>query len=166
LSKVKGKRVGKKKSDRRWRDPDGKVWASRFEWTVYDTLSRLGCNVRKCTERDSISYSEPKPNVKCMECGSLQCMQERIYTPDLFLIPKGRGNGDGYFIETKGYFARDKRILFRCFRNDRQDIDLRLILESDHWTTKGKTRLSQYAERYLPNTPCHVWNGDIPDDWK
>jgi hypothetical protein len=93
-------------------------------------------------------------------------VQDRSYTPDLFLRPEGRPESDGYFIEVKGYFRREKRQLFRCMRNSRPDINLRLILEGDHWVTKGKTRMTDYAKRYLKTTPTHVWDGDIPGDWK
>jgi hypothetical protein len=50
-------------------------------------------------------------------------------------------------------------------RNSRPDIDLVLVLEADHWVTKGKTRMTDYAKRYLKTTPTHVWNGGLPDEW-
>ena len=155
-------RVGRKKSDRRWKAPDGTIWASRFEYRVYEHFRASGSNVRKCDSSDSVTYSEPKPNVKCMECGGSECVQERIYTPDLHIIPQ---HGSSYFIEAKGYFRPEKRKLFRCLRNSRPDIDLRVILEADHWVTRGKTRLSDYFERYLKTTPYCVGLNDIPEEW-
>lgn len=92
-------------------------------------------------------------------------MQDRIYTPDLFVIPEGGRERDGYYIEAKGYFRAEKRKLFRCMRNDRPDIDLRVILEANHWVTKGKSKLTDYFARYLKTTPVHVWDGGIPGDW-
>ena len=160
-------RIGYKRSDRRWRAPDGSEWASKFEWQVFDALSANGYNVRRCDERDTLSYTEPKSNARCVACGSWECVQDRTYTPDLFLLPESQGaDGVGYYIEVKGYFRREKRQLFRCMRNSREDIDIRLILEADHWVTKGKTRMTDYARRYLKTTPTHVWDGDIPEDWK
>ena len=159
-------RVGSKRSDRRWRAPDGTVWASKFEWAVYDSLKRSGYNIRRCGEGDTVSYTEPKANARCMVCGNRECVQDRTYTPDLFLSRDGGKKSDGYFIEVKGYFRREKRQLFRCLRNSRPDINLRLILEADHWVTKGKTRMSDYCERYLKTTPYHIWDGDIPEEWR
>ncbi len=101
-----------------------------------------------------------------MACGSRECVQDRSYTPDLFLIPEGGDAKSGYYIEAKGYFRREKRTLFRCMRNTRPDIAVRLVLEADHWVTKGKSRMTDYAARYLKTTPTHVWDGDLPEDWK
>ena len=160
-------RVGYKKSDRRWKDPEtGEVWASKFEWEVYGALKAAGHDVRRCDSSDSISYSEPRPNVSCLECGSHRCAQDRTYTPDLYLRPKaGSHNGDGYYIEVKGYFRNEKRRLFRCLRNSRPDIDLRCIFASNHWVTRGKTRLSDYFDRYIKSTPYVFWKGVLPEEW-
>ena len=162
-----GRRMGYKRSDRRWVDDEGTVWASKFEYKVFAGLRDSGCNVRKCTSSDTFSYTEHKPNVRCVECGGCDCVQDRTYTPDLFYTPEqGEGSGTGYYIETKGYFAAPKRSLFRSLRASRPDIDLRVVLESDGWVTKGKTRLTDYFSRYLKTTPVHVWDGDIPEEWK
>lgn len=159
-------RVGRKRSDKRWKAPDGTVWASKFEWTVYEHYRTSGACVRKCTEDDSVSYTEPKPFVNCMDCGGNNCVQERIYTPDLFVVPKGaEPNSGGYYVEAKGYFRPEKRKLFRHLRNEGPDIDLRVVLESNHWVTRGKTRLTDYFERYLKTTPVVVGINNIPKDW-
>lgn len=148
--------------------PDGTVWASKFEWEVYDALSRhRGAFVRKCTGSDTISYIEPRPNVTCVACGSSECVQARTYTPDIFYIPKAAApNGGGYFIEAKGYFRAEKRMLFRHLVNSNPDYDLRVVLSANNWVTKGKTRISDYFDRYMKDTPYHIWDGDIPEDWK
>ena len=171
---VMGRRAGFKRADRRWIDDDGTVWASKFEYTVYAALKESGATVRKCTASDTVDYTEHKRNVRCVECGSCECVQDRTYTADLFFTPASAfdtaaasdGSSGGYYIETKGYFAPDKRRLFRSLRETRPDIDLRVILETDGWATKGKTRMTQYFAKYLKTTPVHVWNGDIPEDWK
>ena len=159
-------RVGSRRSDRRWKAPDGEIWPSKFEWEVYDALKQRGVNVRRCDSGDTITYHQPRPNVECLECGSSKCSQTRTYTPDLHILrPRGRGGESrGYYIEVKGYFREEKRRLFRCLRNDRKDIDLRCIFASNHWVKKGKTRLSDYFSRYVKNTPYHFWDGDIPED--
>ena len=159
-------RVGSKRSDRRWKDPDGTVWPSRFEWEVYSTLKASGVDVRRCDAGDTIDYSEPKPNVSCLECGSSECAQNRKYTPDLYITTSTPDGASGYYVEVKGYFRNEKRKLFRCLRASRPDIDLRIIFGSNHWVTKGKTRLPNYFDSYIKNIPYHIWNGDIPGDWK
>jgi hypothetical protein len=162
-----GSRVGHKRADRRWRADDGTIWASKFEYTVYAALKGTGSIVRKCTSSDTVTYTEHKSNVRCLECGGSECVQDRTYTADLFFTPASAGSGSsGYYIEAKGYFAPDKRRLFRSLRKTRPDIDLRVILETNGWATKGKTRMTQYFAKYLKTTPVHVWDGDIPEDWK
>ena len=159
-------RVGKKRSDRRWRDPDGNVWASKFEWKTYAHLVSIGVNVRRCESDDAVSYCEPKPRVECLACGSSECVQRRIYTPDLYIVPASASSeSEGYYLETKGYFRGEKRALFRHLRKDRPDIDLRVVFEADHWVTKGKTRLSDYFERYLKDTPYCIGYKNIPEEW-
>lgn len=157
-------RVGRKRSDRRWKSPDGEVWASKFEWQVYEHLRASGADVRKCDSSDSITYTEPKPRVRCMACGSKQCVQERIYTPDLHIISEA-GQPGGIYVEVKGYFRGEKRALFRHMRKSRPDIDLRVVLEANTWVTKGKTRLTDYFARYLKDTPVVVGIKNIPEEW-
>ena len=160
-------RVGRKRNDQRWQDPSGVIWASKFEWEVYDTLNSSGLLIRRCDASDTIDYTEPKPNVSCVECGSSRCAQNRTYTPDLYIVPSNAGsNSGGYYLEVKGYFRNEKRKLFRCLRASRPDVDLRIVFSSDHWVTRGKTRLSDYFNNYVKNTPYHIWDGDLPEDWK
>lgn len=157
-------KFGRKRSDRRWIDPTGEVWASKFEWQTYEHLRASGANVRRCGDSDSITYHESRPNVQCMACGSRECVQERIYTPDLYIIPKDP-ELEGYYIEAKGYFRSEKRKLFRHLRKTRPDISLRAVLQSNHWVTRGKTRLSDYFDRYLKDTPYVVGYKNIPEEW-
>lgn len=82
-------------------------------------------------------------------------------------MPAGAGGiGNGYYLETKGYFPAAKRNLFRHLRAAHPRLDIRVALEANHWVTKGKTRLTDYFSRYLKTTPVHVWDGDLPEDWK
>lgn len=120
--------------------------------------------MRRCTESDSIAYCEPKPNVKCMECGSSQCGQDRYYTPDFYIVPSDPSS-EPYYLEAKGYFRKEKRILFRAMRKARADIDVRVVFEADHWVTRGKTRISDYFDRFLKCTPYCVGVDNIPEDW-
>lgn len=52
------------------------------------------------------------------------------------------------YIETKGYFEGTKRNLFRQVIKAYPNVDIRLIAGADHWVTRGKTRLSDWAKRY------------------
>lgn len=155
----------------RWTAPDGTEWDSIFEWQVFQGFKEAGLDIRKCDERDTISYGEQKQGVRCMECGSSRCVQQRRYTPDLLCVREGGSShehGSEYLIEVKGYFRREKRTLFRSMRNDQPHVDLRVVLASDHWVTKGKTRITDYLERYVKNTPYFIWNGpeSIPESWR
>lgn len=145
-------------------DDDGNEWPSKWEWQVFDHFRRAGSHVERCDERHSISYCEPKPNVKCLECGSSQCGQDRYYTPDLLVVPKDKELG-AYYVEAKGYFRAEKRTLFRCMRKSRPDVDLRVVFEADHWVTRGKTRISDYFNRYMKDTPYAIGLDDIPEGW-
>jgi hypothetical protein len=84
-------------------------------------------------------------------------VQERTYTPDLFV------GSNGFYLETKGYFPGPKRSLFRAVLASNPNADIRLVAQSNHWVTKGKTRLSDWAKRF--KIKFHVWDGKLPEDW-
>lgn len=158
-------RVGTKRSDLRCKAPDGSIWASSFEYDIYAALRDSGVRVRRAEEADSLSYSTPVKLGKCAGCGSDSVVQERTYTPDLVVVPAGSvADSGGYLIETKGYFPGPKRNLFRQICAQRRDVDLRLVVQHDLWVTRGKTKLSDWAKRY--KIKFHVWDGDLPSDWK
>ena len=167
-----GNRVGTKRSDRRWKDNEGTIWASKYECLVYEGLLLHGVHVEKCEkgEGHSFRYTESKANLRCLECQSTNCVQDRTYTPDLLVVP---GNGETpYYLETKGFFPAKSRNLLRNFNKSRSDINLRFVTSTDAWVTKGKTKLSDYFQRYLKTVPFHVWNHNLknpgvplPEEW-
>lgn len=168
-----GNRVGKKRSDRRWQDDDGNIWASKFEYQVYERLQDAGRLVRKCDKGydDTFCYHSRIKSGSCSECGSKQIIQRRTYTPDLF-IPTSQGLANpntgerGIYLETKGYFNAHARKLYRDFQETGPDITLGVIAERDNWVTKGKSKLSDYFQRYLKTVKFTVWNKiDIPGEW-
>lgn len=164
-----GKRVGTKRSDRRWQDDSGIIWASRYECQVFQRLSQAGCMVRKCEQGgiDSLTYTTPVRSGRCAQCGSGQVVQERSYTPDIFLTPPYEdGKHSGVYLETKGLFPADKRGLLRHFRKTGPLVDLCVIANADHWVTKGRTRLSDYFARYLKDVEFLVFRGTNPDKWE
>lgn len=169
-------RIGKKRSDLRCRTPDGQEWASPLEARVFFELTRKGYAVERNT--DVFRYSTAVKQGRCATCGSCSIVQDRTYTPDLKVkIPIGEGSmpvdlGSGMqatpyvdfqiiYLELKGYFAGPKRNLFRAARQSNPSADIRLIASTDHWVTKGKTRLSDWAKRF--RIPFAVWNGTIPE---
>lgn len=162
-----GTRLGSKRRDMRWQDPEGNVWASRFEYEVYLGVKASGRTVRRTTPEDSMAYTSSIKGGVCTECLSRAVAQEHRYTPDLYVDTSGRigteatGNA-GYYLEAKGYLRSERRSLLRAFRKARPDCDLRLVVQSDYRVGKGS--LTSWAEKYL-KVKVHVWNGTLPEGW-
>jgi len=157
-------KVGTKRSDHRWRAPDGTVWDSKFEWRVYDDLRRAGIAVRKCSERDSISYSTKVRSGRCVACGGGTVVQDRSYTPDLH-VWQGPGDGDGIWLEVKGHMQPSRRSQLREVVKQNPELDLRFILYSANTKATKKLRLWEYIEKYLKR-PVIVWQGEFPNEWQ
>jgi hypothetical protein len=160
---IAGSRVGTKKSDMRWLAPDGTVWASRFEYAVYSTLKEKGYDVRKTTEQDRMAYTSPVRNGRCTRCSSSCVVEDRSYTPDLFVVPRGSDAASGYYLEAKGYLRGERRTLLRAFRKTGPACDLRLVVQRDYKV--GKSTLVGWGLRLL-KVPTVVWDGDLPEGWK
>lgn len=162
-------RLSAKRSDRRWKDEHGTVWASKFEYQVYVKLCAAGLMVRKCEQGsiDTLAYTTPIRQGRCTQCGSGSVVQERTYTADVYLgpDPTTTGKPSGLYIETKGFFPAEKRGLLRHFRKTGPDVNLCVIANADHWVTKGRSRLSDYFARYLKDVPFHIFRGTNPDKW-
>lgn len=169
-----GSRVGTHKKDMRWKDETGKIWSSRFEYQVYLALKAKGYEVRPTVPgEDSFTYASPVAGAVCGECASNKVVKRRKYTPDLFVVQKVCSVGErgtavradcpGYYIEVKGYLRQDRRSLLRAVRKARPDLRLRLIVQRDYKVGKGT--LVSWAQKFL-KIPVHVWNGDIPEEWK
>ncbi len=156
-----GKRVGTKRSDRRWEAPDGTIWASKFEYEVYDTLLRYYAGnprvrVERCGADCSLGYHSTVKNGRCLECGTVCVVQERTYTPDIRIVRTSESGVErATYIEAKGYFEGSKRSLFRQVLKAHQGVDIRIVAERDHWVTKGKSKLSDWAKRF--KVKLYVW---------
>ncbi|MEK0325880.1 MAG: hypothetical protein QQN63_09270 [Nitrosopumilus sp.] len=128
-------RVGTKRSDFRWRDDTGHVWASKLESLVFEELSKdARIDVRRCEKgsSDTFSYVSPVRGGVCVGCGCKEIVQQRTYTPDLYIRRKARGIDDsGYYLEIRGRFTGPKRNLIRNFIKTGPGIDLRMLLERD-----------------------------------
>jgi len=155
-------RVGRKRSDKRWEDSSGGLWASRFECEVFETLSddaRLV--VLRCSQGDSHTFPYHSKVLKgsCMECGSSKIIQRRTYTPDLFVVPTCRGSdGRGYYIETKGYFPGPQRKLSSDFLRTGEDIDLRSLSFS------RLVQMHILPNSYAPSSLCRAMQRSSPSD--
>lgn len=160
-SEEKGKRAGSKRSDRRWIDPTGALWASKFEYEVYEELrGQLWLNtewtIERCGPSDTLGYNTSVKNGRCTQCQSTCTVQERTYTPDLVLVRRVQGQeARRVYIEAKGYFEGTKRNLFRQVVKAHSDVDIRLVAGADHWVTKGKSRISDWAKRY--KVKMYLW---------
>lgn len=168
-----GSRVGTKRNDKRWRAGDGEIWASEFEYRVFQGLQRaLGPErVYRCEpgEGDSFRYHTPTKEGLCVECGSGDTVQRRIYTPDLYVV-SAEGTRAKCYIETKGHFPADKRSLLSHFSKTGEGIDLVVILQRDSRATK-KRSLSEWIKSYCGYTsfvynPCKKPTKKDPDPTK
>lgn len=156
-------KIGVKRSDRRFRSPDGAEYDSRFEWQVHSGLESSGYIVRRTDERDSIAYHTAVKKGRCVECGTTSVIQERIYTPDFFVAgSKGaRAYGRGsYYLECKGYFPGDKRSLFRSVAKQATGVDLRILFAKEVVLRGTKLTNVEYIDRFCPNIPIGIWDRD------
>lgn len=157
-----GKRVGTKRSDRRWQAVDGTIWASKFEYQVYDALVRHfegnpRVSVERCGPDCTLGYHSSVKNGRCKECRSVCVVQERTYTPDIRIVRTSEsGQKRTTYIEAKGYFEGSKRSLFRQVLKSYESLDIRIVAERDHPVTRGKTNLSDWAKRF--KVKFHLWD--------
>lgn len=162
-------KVGRKFSDRRFQSDDGQLWDSRFEWVVWDGLTRSGYRIRRCDEGDSINYNTKVAKGRCLECKGVDIVQERVYTPDLFVVGrKGERSavGGGYYVELKGYFPAEKRSLLCSVANQATGVDLRVVFQRVSPLKGTKTTNVEYMKKYCKNTLIGVWNPNKEDiDW-
>ena len=94
-----------------------------------------------------------------MECGSDEVVQNRIYTPDLFVDhdPTWKGaKRDGYFIECKGYWPAEKRSLLRQVVEQNEGLDLRVLFAKVAKLTPKRTNV-EYV-RNIVHTTAGAWN--------
>jgi len=144
---------------KKFTDPDGVVWDSPLEWYVYTGLQDLGYSVRRCDERDAISYHTPVKQGRCLECGSSGTVQDRIYTPDLHVVePQSKKRGltrRAFIVECKGRFPQDRRSMLRCVKEQHPSLDLRFLFGSEKKLTPKRTNV-EYV-RSMIKCPAGVW---------
>lgn len=149
--------MARKRRDRRFTDPEGNEWDSQFEYLVFVGLPSHGYRVRRCDERDSVSYQHPVKQGACLECGSHEVVQVRSYTPDLFVVDALTDTDeDGTYIECKGYFPADRRAQLRSVVQSNPQLDLRILFAAERKLTKAKTNI-EYVHSYI-KCGAGVWN--------
>lgn len=165
-------RIGTKRSDWRFRAPDGSEWDSKFEWQVFDALTKQGHRIRRCERglADSVPYTQRILNAACGACGSDAVGKRRSYTADFLHDPERkesqRETDDGRFlVELKGYLRADERGLLRALCKARPDLRLVFIFQRDFTVSRRSgLKATDWVEKYLKK-PAIVWKGKIPNEW-
>src|SRR5690348_13622844 len=128
-----GRRVGVKKSDRRWLDAHGQLWASKLESDLFEYFRSASVPVRRSDASDSIPYTTRVRQGRCGSCNSKDIRQEHTYTPDLCVgAAPGLAKASGNHIEAKGYLRASDRRILRGVMQARPDFNLHLVLQRYH----------------------------------
>lgn len=155
------KRTKRSRRKREFVDPTGDIWDSRFEWQVYVGLRDLGYDVRRCDQRDTLSYSVPVQSGFCLECYGHHTVQRRTYTPDLYVAADDNERREevgeaGYFVECKGYIRpQDRKILINLAKGKPRP-SVRVMFQQDIKMTP-KRRAVEYMTEYV-KLPAALWN--------
>jgi hypothetical protein len=152
-----GRRVGTKRSDRRWQDAKGELWDSRFESIVYERYKELGYNIRRCSKSDTVYYTVPVRSGSCTACGSTEVGQRRTYTPDFFIDSKGsKRKTQSHYLETKGYLRPKERSLLRALCATNPGFNLRILFQRDYRASKTSS-IVEWAKKFLKTWHVSVW---------
>ncbi len=155
-----GKRVGTKKSDRRWVDDNGEEWDSRFESEVYRSLARDGHRIRRADKSDTVVYYTPVKQGRCLECDSNRVVQERTYTSDIFVVgePKKDPFNGPAFVESKGKFLGPKRELFKHLSRQWAGPPLFIVFQNSRKLPGLKSNGVEWCHRYCKNVTPGIWD--------
>lgn len=161
-----GEKIGKKRSDRRWRAPDGEEFDSRYEYIVYRKYREAGYAIERCTKSDTFSFTLPIRGGECTTCGAATVGQRRSFTPDFRIVsPDKQHPSVAYYIETKGYLRAKERTLARSFNKAYPNADVRYIFQSDHRVSKpsrgSNGGVISWFKRFMPGKKVQVWTGEI-----
>ncbi len=169
-----GKRVGTKRSDKRWQSPDGELWDSRYEFVVYTKYKQAGYEIQRCDASDTFSFTLPIRQASCGTCGSTEVGQRRSFTPDFRIVPSsGRGKDirPGYYVEAKGYLRPKERALLRAFCKANPYSNTRFIFQQDYRLTKGtasrpERRITDWFKQFCIGMQYAVWTGEVPIEFQ
>jgi hypothetical protein len=120
---------------------NGYTLRSGFEYRVGLLLNEL--EIPWTYEEYSYEYETTVRGGTCRSCGGNDIGQTRFYTPDFFLW------GASVILEVKGRFTGANRQTLRDVRRYQQDLDVRLVFQSNNVYSKStKRRYSDWAEQY------------------
>lgn len=116
---------------------------SNFEYQIYNTINGALPNFATVEyEPEKISYSI-----------------SATYCPDFVVTFKTRPT---MYIETKGYFDYDDRRKMLAIKEQRPDLDVRLLFMKD--STLGRGSKTRYSDWCLKNGYQCAF-GTVPEDW-
>jgi hypothetical protein len=170
-----GHKTGTKRSDRHWTDPEGNIWDSRYEYTVYAAYKAAGYAVRRTSKIDTMAFILPIRGGKCGACGATEVGQQRTYTPDLHVAADHKEYpAITYYIEAKGYLRAKERSLLRNFYKAHPDASVRYLLQRSYPAGKlskitGKrSSIIDWFHKFLPKALICIWSGNVPkeSDWR
>jgi len=105
-------------------------------------------------ESERIPYLFPIHLGICGDCKSKDVSKRRTYIPD---FTKGTRH-----IEAKGKLDAQARVKLLAIKSSNPELDLRLVFQTDNWTTKKHTqRYTDWATKH--GFPCCV--REIPKSW-
>ena len=110
-----------------------------------------------------IPYLYPVRAGLCNTCSSKSVSKRRSYLPDFTKTVDNAGRKSLRHIEAKGKLDSQARTKLLAIKESNPGLDLRLVFQSDNWTTKKHTqRYTEWATKH--GFPCVV--REIPDSWK
>jgi hypothetical protein len=129
-------------------------YRSGYELAIAQDLTERG--VAFGYEQTSFSYIKPVRNGRCGKCASSEVGKRCKYTVD-FDLP------GGVYVEAKGRFAGADRAKLKCVISQHSGTDLRLLFQSDNWTTKQQTQ--RYSEWATKQGFQWAVGKVIPEEW-
>jgi hypothetical protein len=160
-----GTRTGTKRKDYRWTDPAGIIWASRFEYEIFNWFRAAGLLIRKAeSPADTVSYTTRIRSGVCGACGADgQSYQRRTYTPDLVAgyVPFIAHKSGSVYIEAKGFLRGKDRSLLRAVVQAGVRPNLCLFIQRD--AKVGKGTVSTWARKFLKGVPVCLWTRTGPE---
>ena len=165
IKRVAGERIGTKRSDMRWKSPDGEEWDSRYEYSVWCAFKAKGYKIRRCDKSDTFSFTLPIRGASCRACGSAEVGQQRHYTPDFHVTPPDKEPGSfGYYVEAKGYLRAKQRSLLRNFHKENPDSGVRYLLQRDFPISK-RSSVTAWFSKFFKKSIIAIWDGSVPKVW-
>ena len=127
---------------------------SQFEYNIAVDLINRGVDFEY--ESRVLSYTIPVLHTICSKCGHSPAMVTRKYKPD-FILP------NGVIVEAKGRFTAAERKKHACLKEQRPDLDIRLLFMYDNYLTNKKNK--SYTSWCDSKEIISAVGYSIPEDW-